>query len=282
VRAAVIGHVELVEFLVVDRLPAGGEVAHAIERFQRAAGGGGVAAAVLAEMGAEVDLYCALGDDRMGARARAELSAGRQSGNVSAGRQSGNGRPKPIAVHAAIRRKPTRRAIALLQRGADRAIVTIGERLAPAGSDPLPWERLDNVAGAYFTAGDRGALAHARRAGVLVATPRAGEVLADGPPLDALIWSARDRRESVLARQLAGRARLLIETDGERGGRWWGTSHGSWRAVRPDGPLCDSYGAGDAFAAAVTVALSEGAEVADAVALGARWGARMLTRTGAP
>ena len=47
-RVAVIGHVEWVEFVEVDRLPVEGEVLHAKSAFTRAAGGGGVAAVVLA------------------------------------------------------------------------------------------------------------------------------------------------------------------------------------------------------------------------------------------
>jgi ribokinase len=286
VRVAVVGHIELVDFLTVERLPAAGEVAHADGHFRRTAGGGGVAAAVLAELGAHVELYCALGDDHGGALARDQLHEyGCRAGQEQHGTQDerpGTGSRSAIAVHAAIRPRATRRALALLARGGDRAIVTLGERLQPSGSDPLPWELLDGVRGAYFTAGDRLALAHARRARVLVATPRAGEVLADGPRLDALVWSARDAHEQTLAQRLAGCARLLIETDGERGGRWWGASAGSWPAVAPSSEVLDSYGAGDAFAAAVTFALAGGAGVAEAVALGARWGTAMLTRAGAP
>jgi ribokinase len=264
VRAAVVGHVELVEFLCVERLPRRGEVAHSLQCFTRAAGGGGVAAGVLAELGAEVELFTALGDDDAGAQAHAQLQR------------------HGARVHAALRRQPTRRAVSLLEHGGDRAIVTIGERLAPAGSDPLPWQRIAGAAAVYFTAGDAEALTHARRARALVATPRAGEPLSRGPRLDALIWSAHDPRERELAGRLAGAADVLIETDGANGGRWRGASEGSWEALAPPGPVLDSYGAGDAFAAAVALALGTGASIADAVACGAQWGARMLTRRGAP
>jgi len=62
-RAAVVGHIEWVDFVPVTRLPRPGEVIHADGAFTRAAGGGGVAAGVLAELGAEVDFFTALGDD---------------------------------------------------------------------------------------------------------------------------------------------------------------------------------------------------------------------------
>ena len=46
-RVGVVGHVEWVEFAVVDRLPQQGEIVHARECFQAAAGGGAVAAVQL-------------------------------------------------------------------------------------------------------------------------------------------------------------------------------------------------------------------------------------------
>jgi len=274
-RVAVVGHVELVEFLVVSSLPRAGSVSHAQEAFERAGGGGGVAAGVLAELAAEVELFTALGDDPVGRRAQEQLRA------------------RGVTVHAALRDRPSRRAVTLLERGGERTIVTIGERLAPHGEDPLPWERLAEADAVYFTAGDAAALRRARQARVLVATPRAGAALAGGPRLDALIWSARDAHESELAAAVKSRARVLIATDGERGGRWWQakrpagasdspTEEGRWEAVSPPGPIHDTYGAGDAFAAAVAHALGAGCALPDAIAFGAQWGARMLTRRGAP
>src|SRR5207302_2256015 len=52
-RVAVVGHVEWVDFIPVERMPRQGEVVHAQDAFARAAGGGGVVAAVLADLGAE-------------------------------------------------------------------------------------------------------------------------------------------------------------------------------------------------------------------------------------
>jgi ribokinase len=265
-RVAVVGHVEWVDFIPVERMPRQGEVLHAsAPAFTRAAGGGGVAAVVLAELGAEVDFFCALGDDPHG-RAAAEQLAGRG-----------------VEVHAAWRGdQPTRRALTLLEGAGERTIVTVGERLEPEGADELPWERLAGCDGVYFTAGDRGALERARQARVLVATPRARETLQDGPPIDALIYSRGDPDEAGWARRLEARARLLVETRGAAGGVWWGESEGSWRAVAPEGPIRDAYGCGDSFAAAFTFGLAGGAGVAEAAALGARAGARCLTRAGAP
>ncbi|MDQ6607408.1 MAG: PfkB family carbohydrate kinase, partial [Actinomycetota bacterium] len=143
IRVAVVGHVEFVDFIAVPHLPHAGELVHAEAGFARAAGGGGVASAVLAELGAEVDFFCALGDDDLGARAAAELTE------------------RGVRVHAAWRHQPTRRAVTLLEHGGERTIVTVGERLEPRGDDELDWDRLQGADGAFVTAGDPAALAHA-------------------------------------------------------------------------------------------------------------------------
>ncbi|HEY6396526.1 MAG TPA: PfkB family carbohydrate kinase, partial [Solirubrobacteraceae bacterium] len=62
------------DFIPLDRLPEEGQIAHADGAITRAAGGGGVAAAVLAEQGAEVDFFCALGRDADGEAAAAQLT----------------------------------------------------------------------------------------------------------------------------------------------------------------------------------------------------------------
>jgi len=265
VRVAVVGHVEWVDFIAVPRLPHEGEVLHAKEAFTRAAGGGGVAAVVLAELGAEVDFFCALGQDADGAAAAQQLL------------------DRGVRVHAAWRSQPTRRAVTLLEQG-ERTIVTIGERLEPVASDALDWEILAQARGVYFTAGDAGALREARRAGVLVATPRACQALEAGPPpgVDALVYSGHDHDEADWARRLAGRARVLVETRGDEGGIWFGAEQGSWPAVPAPGRPRDSYGCGDSFAAGFTFGLAQGRSVAEAAGIGAERGARCLVRVGAP
>src|SRR5579864_3193491 len=71
-RVAVVGHVEWVEFVRIDHFPTRGAIAHARDASIRAAGGGVVAAVVLARLGAKVDFFCALGDDANGAAAASE------------------------------------------------------------------------------------------------------------------------------------------------------------------------------------------------------------------
>jgi ribokinase len=262
-RVAVVGHIEWVEFLPVPRFPHRGEVVHAEGGMQRAGGGGGVAAPVLSELGAEVDFFCALGDDAAGRAAAAQLEG------------------RGVRMHVAWRDEPTRRAVTLLEPSGERTIITLGHRLEPRGTDELDWALLRDVQSVYFTAGDAGALEHAREAPIVVASPRARDVLATAT-IDALVFSENDPDESAWAERAASHARVLVATEGEHGGRWWGASEGRWAAVPLPGPARDSYGCGDSFAAAFTLGLGRGDPVADAAALGAHAGAVALTRTGAP
>jgi ribokinase len=262
-RVGVVGHVEWVDFMSLPRLPVPGEVIHAEGAFARAAGGGGVAAVALAELGAEVDFFCALGDDPAGRAAEGQLEE------------------RGVRVQVAWRAEPTRRAVTLLEPGGERTIITIGERLEPRGDDALEWERLRDAKSVYFTAGDAGALAHARKAPIVVASPRARAVL-ETTTIEAIVFSESDPDESAWARRAAPHARLMVATEGERGGRWWGVSEGRWTATPLPGPPRDAYGCGDSFAAAFTFALGRGGTVADAAAIGAEAGARALTRVGVP
>ncbi len=264
-RIGVVGHVEWVDFLPVDRFPRHGEIVNAHDSFRRAAGGGGVVAVVLAELGAEVDFFCALGDDADGHAAAKQLTA------------------RGVRPQVAWREQPTRRAMTLLEPTGERTIVTLGERLQPRAADVLEWNRLEGADGVFFTAGDADALGYARAARVLVASPRARSALADAATaIDALVFSSRDRGESEWAQRLAAWTRMLVETAGGQGGRWWGESSGSWSAAELPGRPHDAYGCGDSFAAGLTFGLATGLPVAEAAALGARCGARCLTRAGAP
>ncbi len=266
-QLAVVGHVEWVDFIPVPHHPAAGEVMHAQACFTRAAGGGGVSAVVLAELGSQLDFFCALGDDVHGHAAADQLLT------------------RGVDVHAAWRKDPTRRAVTLLEGHMERTIITIGKRLDPLGSDRLPWERLEQAEGVYFTAGDVEALRRARAARILVASPRARTALSHpGPKLDALVFSGNDHEEEQWAQRVAERAEIVVRTAGAAGGSWRtadGTT-GRWNPVQTPGEVRDSYGCGDSFAAGFTFALSGGATAAEAVQFGAECGARCLTRAGAP
>jgi ribokinase len=261
----VVGHVEWVEFMRVDHYPARGEVAHAERAFTHASGGAVVAAAVLAQLGAEVDFYCALGRDDNGHAALAELQ------------------DRDVTVHSAWRQAATRSVFTLLEDDGERTIFTIGERLAPSGDDDLDWGRLARADGVYVTAGDRGAVRRARAARVLTASPRARDALEDEDlAVDALVFSASDSHEREWASRVEDRTKLMVATEGGDGGHWWGESSGRWPAVALPGQRRDAYGCGDAFAAGFTFGLAQGLSVLEAADIGARCGARMLTVTGAP
>src|SRR5690242_2290885 len=216
-RVAVVGHVEWVDFLPVPRFPRRGEVIHAEGGSLRAGGGGGVAASVLAEMGAQVDFFTALGDDASGRAAQAQLEE------------------RGVHMQVAWRAEPTRRAVTLLEPTGERTIITLGRRLEPRGADELEWGRLSSVRSVYFTAGDAGALDHARRSAVVVASPRARAVL-ETSTVDALVFSENDPDESEWAKRAAAHARVLVATEGEHGGRWWGESEGRWVPAPLPGP----------------------------------------------
>ena len=264
-RVAVVGHVEWVEFVQVPRFPERGKITPGNGVFVHAGGGAVVAAAVMAQLGARVDFFCALGRDDTGEAAVAELTG------------------RGVTVHAAWREVPTRRVITMLEPAGERTIITLGERLEPTGSDPLPWSRLGDADSLYFTAGDAAAAREARRARVLVATPRArAGLMESGVAIDALVSSATDADERRWAAALAERCALTVETEGARGGRWSGSSDGRWAAVPVSGEPRDSYGCGDAFAAGLTVGLGRGLSLPDAARIGAEQGAAMLTRVGAP
>jgi ribokinase len=264
-RVAVVGHVEWVDFVQMAGFPPRGAVTHALGAFTHAGGGGVVAAAVLAELGAEVDFFCALGRDANGQAAVEEMKR------------------RGVRMHVGWREEPTRRVITLLEPGGQRTIVTIGDRLEPIGSDRLEWPLLAQADAVYFTAGDRGAAHEARQARVMVSTPRAREALQDGTDaIDALVYSADDEDERRWAQGLESRTRLMVETEGADGGSWWGQSSGRWPPVPLPAAAQDDYGCGDSFAAGITFGLAKGLPVIEAARIGAEQGAHTLTLVGAP
>jgi ribokinase len=263
-RAAVVGHVEWIEFATVAEMPAAGEIVHAREVWQEPGGGGAVAAVQLARLAGGATLYTAFGDDELGHRSERELEA------------------HGVRVEATFRPEPQRRAFVHVDGQGERTITLIGNRLGPRAGDALPWHELADTDAVYFTAGDAEAVRLARTARVLVSTPRAIEALAEARvELDALIASAVDRGESYERGQLDPPPRALVLTAGAAGGSWETSSEsGRYEAVPPPGPVRDSYGAGDCFAAGLTYGLGAGRPLTAALELGARCGAACLTGRG--
>ena len=262
----VVGHVEWVDFAVVDRFPAAGEIAVARESFSAAAGGGAVAAVQMARLAGSATFACALGDDHFARRAHEELT----------GRHG-------LTVLAAPRSVAQRRAFTHLDARGERTITVQGERIVPHGDDDLDWAAVAALDGVYLTGGEAAAVRRARAAKVLVATPRAFDDLAQADvALDVLVASATDAGEAVDPERLPTPPRYVVRTRGSDGGEWEAAdgTHGSWDPVAPPGEPVDAYGCGDSFAAALAYGLGSGMALAAALHLAATCGAWCLCGRG--
>jgi ribokinase len=262
-EVAVVGHVEWVEFARVDHTPEPGEIVHALETWEEPAGGGAVAAVQLANLAGSCLLFTTLAGDELGRRAREELEA------------------RGVTVHASRADRTQRRALTHVDEGGERTITVLGEKLLPSGEDgSLPWELLARCAAVYFVSGDVAALRAARRSDVLVATARELATLRRaGIPLDVLVGSGEDAGERFEPGELDPPPQIVVTTAGALGG--WIRPGGPFRAAPLPGEVSDAYGCGDCFAAGLTYALALGKPVDEAVALGARCGAAVLTGRGA-
>src|SRR5712691_10019164 len=144
--------------------------------------------------------------------------------------------------HAAHTSEAQRRAFTYVDSDGERTITVLGRKLIPSGEDgSLPWEELGRCEAVYVVSGED-----------------AGERFEPG--------------------ELEPPPRYVVTTSGSLGG--WVRPGGPFRAVSPPGPVQDAYGCGDCFAAGLTYALAEGRTMEDAVALGARCGAAVLTGRG--
>ena len=221
VRVGVVGHVEWVDFAVVDAMPAPGAIVAATEHFAEAAGGGGVAAVQLRRLAGAAVFFTALGDDATGERVGRELRA-----------------RHGVELFAASRPGPHPRAFTHLDARHERTITVLGAPAGPALEDPLPWDRCAQLDGIYVTAADPGALRAARAARLLVATPRTGAALSTaGVAVDVLVASASDAGERRDAARVLPAPRLTLLTDGARGGTWTDADgrSGAWEAARAAG-----------------------------------------------
>ena len=266
-RVAVVGHVEWVEFLRVPHVPAAGEIVHASEVFEQAAGGGSVAAVQLRKLAGSCTFLTALGDDETGRRALEDL------------------RGRGVRCEPAWRAgEPQRRAVTFVDAQGERTITVLGDRLVPHRSEPLPWDELTACDAIFLTGGDVEAVRAARRARVLVATSRVLDLLADAAvELDAVVGSATDPSERYEPGDLDPPPRYAVMTSGAQGGAWCepGGDPVAFAAADLPGPVGDAYGAGDSFAAGLTYGLGAGMAITEAVQLAARCGAACMTGRGA-
>ena len=278
-KLAVVGHVEWVDFVLVDRLPARGEIVAARDAWEAPAGGGAVAASALRSLTGDAAFFCAVGRDWRGFATLEDLRGG------------------GLKVVAGMRGdRDQRRTVTYLTAGGERTITVLAPPLVPHGADGLSWAELEDYDGVLFFAGDAAAARACRAAKVMVSTGRARAALLEaGVQVDALVGSADDADEAVDDELLmATRPRWVVATEGERGGAWWANGEGAaegsrdqrrgsgpdaagrWPATPPPGEPVDAFGCGDAFAAALMAALAAGRPITDACALGARVGAALL------
>lgn len=258
VRAAVVGHVEWVQFVRVETVPYAGEIVGALESWEQAGGGGSVAAIQLALLADSVLFLTVLGTDELGRRAFVEL------------------KERGVEVHASFVEVPQRKAVTFVDATGERTITTIGPKIGPRGhDDSLPWHELARCDAVYFCAGDVDALAAARRGRVLAATARELATLRRGAvDLDVLVGSGKDEAELYRPGDLDPEPHLVVTTSGALGG--WAQPGGPFTAAPLLESRADAYGAGDCFAAGLTFALAAGLETQEALAFAARCGAGAL------
>jgi ribokinase len=262
-RVAVIGHVEWVEFVGVPHVPVAGEIVQGVPRVAVAGGGGAVAAVQLARWGAESLFFTAIGDDRIGQRAAAELTA------------------RGVTVHAVVRPALQRRAITMIDAQRERTILLTGQRHVVRAADALPWQLLATCDAIYVTGCDAETLRAARGAHALVATSRVLPLLREaGVVLDALVGSDNDPKEAYAPGDLEPAPLLVVRTNGSAGGTW--SALGAQHAYPPVPATVtgDTYGAGDTFAAALTLALAVKRSYEEAVGFAAARAAEVLAFDG--
>ena len=263
-KLAVIGHIEWVTFLKVDQLPLAGQISHAKESFEEAAGGAAVSAVQMSKLiNGPVDLITSLGKDNYGEKCFERLSK------------------LGLNLKVAWRDRSTRKGISLITKEGERAITVIGERLQPIASDDLPWSEMKNYDGIFVTATDKEGLRLARKAKFLAATPRTGKSTLElsKVKLNALIGSGLDPDENINYERLVYKPDVYIATKGKSGGIVYPKKH-RYKSIKPNSKEIDSYGCGDCFAGAVTTALSAKLDLEQAINIGAYCGAECSTHYG--
>ncbi|WP_320673675.1 PfkB family carbohydrate kinase [Prochlorococcus sp. MIT 1341] len=262
-KLAVIGHVEWVTFVAVNKLPQAGIINHAKNFLEEPAGGGAVVAAQLVSLNqGHVDFFTALGKDSLG--------------EIAIKRLTGLG----LNVHVSWKKEPTRRAISMIDQAGERAITVIGKRLQPLGRDNLPWEMLKNYDGIFVTATDSEGLKKSRNANLLAVTPRTGlqTIREANIQIDALIGSGKDPDEKIARNILSPEPKLHISTEGASGGEVWPL--GRYEAFPLKNNVVNAYGCGDSFAAGVTAGLAANWNIEKAISLGAYCGSKCASTFG--
>src|SRR5205823_14496073 len=134
-----------------------------------------------------------------------------------------------------------------------------GERHHPRADGELPWGMLEGIDALYYTAGDDEALRLSCGARILVCTTRILQQLQRvGVQLDGVVESDRDESERYETADIEPVPHHAVLTRGKDGGRF-SVDGSAWRefdSTPPPGPIVDTYGAGDSFAAGVAYGLA--------------------------
>ena len=248
--AAVVGHVEWLEFVPVEHVPRPGEIVHAAQSWEQAAGGGSSPRCSSRKLADSVDFFTALGNDEHGRLARDELEARGITVHATRGRR------------AAAQRLHVRRRRGRAHDHDDRpeAPSARPRRLAPvARARPLRRRLL-------LRRRRRRAAARPARA-----RPRRDRARArDAPAGIGRARCARLEREgrggaATSPGRLDPEPRLVVTTSGALGG--WAQPGGPYSAAPLPPDPADAYGAGDCFAAGLAFALGAGLEGLDGARL---------------
>ncbi len=260
---AVVGHVEWVSFVEVEKMPYQGNISHGNQLEEKPAGGGAVSALKMGQLSHhQVHFFTSLGKDNIGKECFKQLTS------------------MGLKLHVAWRDKPTRRGFSFVDKNGDRAITVIGERLQPIAKDPLPWDLLNGFDGVFITATDSEAIRKCRNAKVLCATPRLGisQLNKSNVELDALIGSKLDPDEQFDWQSLSTKPKIIVETEGSKGGEAY--PGGRYQAIELKRKPKDTYGCGDSFAAGFTAGLAAKWSIQKSLQLGADLGAECATKFG--
>jgi len=234
----------------------------------RLGGGGANSAAALAAAGHRVTLIAAVGDDKAGAWQLAQLkAAGIDTGAV------------------AIVPGPSTRSLLHVDPWGERTIVNLGR----ATEAEAPRRLLDIDADLVYVRSRSVNLAP-----LLAEKAKTVPVVAHVPPLAAGIFpahvvlgSASDLDQGFLADPVAAAGevagttlRWAIVTHGVEGAEAFSIDGERLKVPAPAVQAVDSTGAGDAFAAGLCHALAAGRSMAEALAVGVRWGAKKVGHHG--
>ena len=160
-RFAVVGHVEWIEFARVSHVPEPGEIIDATRVVLRGRG--------RARRSSPSSSPSSPATSTSSPRSATTSAAAASQERLRSSACSVHAAPRDAASSAGASSTSTTTASARSRSSAS--------GIAPHGDDDLPWERLDGADAVFVSGGDAARCAQARRARLLVATPRAAETL---------------------------------------------------------------------------------------------------------